>query len=230
MTDRPNIQNLLRPREQYSTHELSAYAREILITRDYPDTREPYSKRLTTNWETSDYRVDMTCQNTEEEFPTYQLNVRNKTSVFPEEHAYTVNEKYPYVGLYHVNLRDNTLHKVEHPSPQELAVEVMRYLRERPSVYPPEPRNNVQTERAFRTIMVNLAIDTAIRNGEIDLWEFVGEEHFTDANQRAIDTVLDQSLIIDYGLSFPYTRMSQRVGEELGLRVSRLTANRQIEP
>jgi hypothetical protein len=77
--------------------------------------------------------------------------------------------------------------------------------------------------------MVNLAIDTAIRNGEIDLWEFVGEEHFTDANQRAIDTVLDQSLIIDYGLSFPYTRMSQRVGEELGLRVSRLTANRQIE-
>ena len=215
----PDRHNYLRNPDDYGTAELCAYAREILTRgRD----REAYSSKLTVTWENDDEKVALHCTDTTKKHPMYQMNVEDKRGPWPQEHIYTIQDDQQQVTLYYVNPVDHSHVKIKQENPLEIIGFVMQYMRRRLDSQPvAEPLNNHHTEQAFRDIMANLAIDSAIDEGLFDLEQFAasheaGNQALNDADTAAIMT---QGITIG-DMPFGFTRAEEKLYELVSERLS----------
>ena len=214
----PDRHNYLRDQDAYGMAELCAYAQEIL-TRACDDTA--YNTRLVTTWENEDEKVTLVCQDLSKKHPVYQMNVESKTTVWPEEYIYMMQGNVQAVGIYAVNVSDGSRAKIENQNPQEVIGYIMECIRRKPYAYPEEPMNNNQTERQFRDIMANLAIDSAIDEGLFDLKQFAADY---DAGSRALNEA-DTAAIMVQGITigdmpFGFTRSEDKIYELVSERLA----------
>ena len=213
----PDRHNYLRDQDAYGMAELCAYAQEIL-TRTCADTA--YNTRLVTSWENEDEKVTLVCQNLSKKHPVYQMNVESKTTVWPEEYIYMMQGNVQSVGIYAVNVSDGSRTKIENQNPQEVIGYIMGCIRRKPDTYPEEPLNNSQTERQFRNIMANLAIDSAIDEGLFDLKQFAADY---EAGSRALNEP-DTAAIMAQGITigdmpFGFTHSDEKLYELVSGRI-----------
>lgn len=227
----PDRHNYLRNPDDYGTAELCTYAREILTRgRD----KEAYSPKLTTSWENEDEKVTLHCTDTTKKHPVYQMNVEDKRGLWPLEHIYMIQDDLRQVGLYYVNPTDNSHEEVEQENPMEIIGFVMGYMRRRLESRPGEPLNNTQTEQAFREIMANIAIDSAIAEKLFDFDNFTADYQAGSRGirQNDINAILAQG-ITDGDIPFAYTTSDEDIFGQLSNRALHVTqdqANRQIMP
>lgn len=210
MRDIPERAKYLRNPEEYSTAELSMYALETII-RTCED--RSYSTKLTTAWENSEEWVSLHSRDLDVEFPTFQMNVRSKTSAIPQENIYMFKADYPLVSMYSVDPRTLQHKTVEHLNPNELTVICMGYLRRQSFAnVAGEPLNSKQTEQQFKAIMANLAIDSAIEQGSIDMPALIAS-YVANKPQLQPSTGIETAKqgVFSGGNPFPYSRSERQI-------------------
>lgn len=213
MSEIPNRSDYLREPDEYTTAELSAFAREI-VTRGCDDTA--YSTKLEVSWENEEEWVSLTTRDLTLPYPTYQLKVRNKTVFHFDEHVYLMREDHPNVSHFVVDGYSKKNNPVEHSDQAEVLATCMGYLRRQQFPFVYEPRSAECVEQLFSSIMANLAIDSAAAEGLIDLHEIAAR--YAAGNPISETTISDAVLLQGIRVgeeTHPFTRIGYIVRYEV---------------